>query len=135
MAQISRLVHSCHSFVTIFGADLSYYTLHGESSALPNEVQCARLCEQLLGSLIYVCPTQINLLVPGNLKPGTVPLYIVRQGVRGPAAMLAPAAPQLFATTDGRVIAQHADYSLITAESPAIAGRGDHRLCRRPGTH
>jgi uncharacterized protein (TIGR03437 family) len=35
---------------------------------------------------------------------------------------LAPAAPQSFATPNGRVIAQHADYSLITADSPAIAG-------------
>jgi len=72
--------------------------------------------------LLYVCPTQINLLVAGNLKPGAVPLFVVRQGVRGPDAnvTLVLAAPQLFATSDNLVIAQHADY--LT----------DHRRCTSP---
>jgi len=115
-----------NSFVTIFGTDLSYYTAslpQGTTmTALPYELGNVRVyVNNYSAPLIYVCPTQINLLVPGNLKPGTVPLYVVRQSVRGPDAMitLAPAAPQLFATGDGRVIAQHADYSLITADSPA----------------
>jgi uncharacterized protein (TIGR03437 family) len=118
-----------NSFVTIFGTDLSYYTAslpQGTTmTALPYELANVRVyVNNYSAPLIYVCPTQINLLVPGNLKPGTVPLYVVRQGVRGPDAniTLVPAAPQLFATEDGRVIAQHADYSLITADSPASAG-------------
>jgi uncharacterized protein (TIGR03437 family) len=118
-----------NSFVTIFGTDLSYYTAslpQGTTmTALPYELANVRVyVNNYSAPLIYVCPTQINLLVPGNLKPGAALLYVVRQGVRGPDAMvtLAPAAPQLFATADGRVIAQHADYSLITADSPAIGG-------------
>ena len=118
-----------NSFVTIFGTDLSYYTAslpQGTTmTALPYELANVRVyVNNYSAPLLYVCPTQINLLVPGNLKPGTVPLYVVRQGVRGPDAMvpLVPAAPQLFASADSHVIAQHADYSLITADSPAIAG-------------
>jgi uncharacterized protein (TIGR03437 family) len=74
--------------------------------------------------LIYVCPTQINFLIPGNLKTGTVPVRVVRQGVTGPEANidLVDAVPQLFQTADGYVIAQHADYSLITLDHPARAG-------------
>jgi uncharacterized protein (TIGR03437 family) len=73
---------------------------------------------------LHVCPTQINLLVAGNLKPSAVPLFLVRQGVRGPDAnvTLVSASPQLFATSDNRVIAQHADYSLITGDAPALPG-------------
>jgi uncharacterized protein (TIGR03437 family) len=117
-----------NSLVTIFGADLSYYTAslpQGTTmTALPYELANVRVyVNNYSAPLLYVCPTQINLLVPGNLKPGTVPLYVVRQGVRGPDATvtLVPAAPQLFATADSHVIAQHPDYSLITADSPAIA--------------
>jgi uncharacterized protein (TIGR03437 family) len=116
-----------NSFVTIFGTDLSYYTAslpHDASmTVLPYELGNVRVyVNNYSAPLIYVCPTQINLLVPGNLKPGAAALYVVRQGVRGPDATvtLAPTAPQLFATADGVVIAQHADYSLITADSPAI---------------
>src|SRR5215470_3017964 len=118
-----------NSFVTIFGTDLSYYTAslpQGTNiTTVPYELANVRVyVNNYSAPLIYVCPTQINLLVTGNLKPGAVPLYVVRQGVRGPDAMvtLAAAAPQLFATGDSHVIAQHADYSLITADSPAIAG-------------
>jgi len=118
-----------NSFVTIFGSDLSFYTAslpQGTTmTALPYELANVRVyVNSYSAPLIYVCPTQINLLVPGNLRPGSVPIYVVRQGVRGPDATitLAAAAPQLFATADGRVIAQHADYSLITAGSPANAG-------------
>ncbi len=118
-----------NSFVTIFGTDLSYYTASlpqgTNMTALPYELGNVRVyVNSYSAPLLYVCPTQINLLVPGNLKPGPVPLFVVRQGVRGPDAnvTLVPAAPQLFATQDKRVIAQHADYSLITGDAPGLPG-------------
>ena len=94
-------------------------------TALPYELGNVRVyVNNCSAPLLYVCPTQINLLVPGNLKPGPVPLFVVRRGVRGPdaAVTLVPAAPQLFATQDNRVIAQHADYSLITGDAPGLPG-------------
>ena len=72
--------------------------------------------------LLYVCPTQVNLLVPGNLKPSPVPLFVVRQGVRGPdaAVTLVPGSP---------AVVRHAGRP---RNRPACGLFPDHRRCARP---
>jgi uncharacterized protein (TIGR03437 family) len=49
--------------------------------------------------LIYVCPAQINLAIPSNLKAGIVPIGVVRQGLTAPeiSLTLIDRAPRLFA--------------------------------------
>src|SRR3974377_2103971 len=66
---------SPNSFVTIFGSDLSFYTASLPQSTtvspLPYELANVRVyVNNYSAPLIFVCPTQINLLVPSNLKPG-----------------------------------------------------------------
>ena len=119
-----------NSIITVFGKDLSFGTeaafADGAGDALPSVLNDVRVyVNNFAAPLIYVCPTQINLLVPGNLTAGKMPLRVVRQGVTGPEAMvtLVNASPQFFISQDGSVIAQHgADYSVITPDSPAAAG-------------
>ncbi|MBV9506127.1 MAG: hypothetical protein JO323_14100 [Acidobacteriia bacterium] len=118
-----------NSIISVFGTDLAYNTATipaGTSlNFLPYELGDVRVyVYNISAPLLYVSPTQINLLVPSNLKPNSVPLRVVRQGVTGAEVMipLVAAAPQLFATDSKTVIAQHADYSLITPDSPATPG-------------
>jgi uncharacterized protein (TIGR03437 family) len=119
-----------NSLITVFGKDLSFGTataaMDGASDSLPDVLSNVRVyVANITAPLIYVGPTQINLLVPGNLVPGRVPLRVVRQGVTGPEAMitLADAAPQFFTWENGDVVAQHGrDYSLVTPDSPAAPG-------------
>jgi len=58
--------------------------------------------------LLYVDAKQINFIVPGNLKPATLPVRVVRQGVTAPEApiTLGHWGAQLFATQDSYVIAR-----------------------------
>jgi len=120
-----------NSVVTVFGSNLAF----GSAGLPPNQSAAAALPEQLSDArvyvdnmpapLIYVSPTQINLLLPSNLKPGSFPLRVVRQGVTGPevTVVLAGAAPQFFVLNGNYAIAQHGkDYSFVTPDSPAAPG-------------
>ena len=119
-----------NSIATVFGTDLAWSTetLTAENTAsgfLPNHLADTRVyVYNQPASLIYVSPTQINFLIPGNLLRGPYPVRVVRQGVTGPevSVTLVDVVPQFFQTADGYVIAQHADYSLITPDHPAVAG-------------
>jgi len=117
------------SIVSIFGAGLSFETdgiPAGNSNTLPDYLGDVRVyVNNLTSPMIYVCPTQINFVVPDNLLTGSFPLRVVRQGVTGPEVTIAlvAAAPRLFATDAGFAIAQHgADYSVITPAAPALPG-------------
>ena len=119
-----------NSIVTIFGTDLAWWDegLTRENTNggwLPTSLADVRVyVANYVSPLIYVCPTQINFLIPGNLKPGLVTVRVARQGVTGPevTVTLVDAVPQLFQSADGYVVAQHADYSLVTPDHPAQGG-------------
>ncbi len=74
--------------------------------------------------LYFVSPTQINLLIPGNLLPGTVHLQIVRDGRAGPKVRLRlrEAAPALYLLDETTAIAVRPDGSVATADNPARPG-------------
>lgn len=75
--------------------------------------------------LFYVGPSQINFLVPSNLRAVEVDLQVVRQGVAGPAVRLKlkEEAPALFLKDSQYVIASHLDWSLVTADAPTRPDR------------
>jgi uncharacterized protein (TIGR03437 family) len=119
-----------NSIVSIFGVELSYrvegLTSDNSHNTLPDQLADVRV---YVGGyyvpLIYVCPTQINFLVPSNQTPGKFPLRVVRQGVTGAEVTITvvDAAPRLFTSKEGYVIAQHGtDYSPVTPDSPAKPG-------------
>jgi uncharacterized protein (TIGR03437 family) len=71
--------------------------------------------------LYYVSPTQVNFLIPSDLRPGDVTLQLIREGSAGPAVRvtLRQAAPALFQLDEVTVVASHMDYSLVGERAPA----------------
>ncbi|HWB85007.1 MAG TPA: hypothetical protein VG675_12755 [Bryobacteraceae bacterium] len=119
-------VFAPNSVAVIFGTNLSFNT-HAlsqddiQDNRLPIHMGNVQvLVSNMPAPLYYVSPGQINLLIPGNLLPGTVKMQVVRQGVYGPAidVTIVNAAPQLFFTNE-YAIAEHADASLVTPDHPA----------------
>ena len=75
--------------------------------------------------LYYVSPTQINAELPFELLPGHEYQLLVNAngGYANPQPLqYVPVAPGVAAFADGHVIAQHGDYSLVSAASPAKQG-------------
>src|ERR1700689_3833641 len=91
---------------TIYGANLAYSTaaLSGndiQGGVLPVVLGASEttvIINYSPAALYYVSPTQINFLVPPNLLPGPVPVYVDVDSLRGPLIQvtLAAAAPGLF---------------------------------------
>lgn len=75
--------------------------------------------------LYYVSPTQINAELPFELAPGREYQLLVaaNNGYTTPLPIQAvTVAPGVASFSDGHVIAQHSDYSLVSSASPAKAG-------------
>jgi uncharacterized protein (TIGR03437 family) len=74
--------------------------------------------------LLYVSPTQINAQVPADAAPGLATVAVSYNGTSASATMqVETASPGFFSILGFSIaIAQHADYSSVTAASPARAG-------------
>lgn len=75
--------------------------------------------------LYYISPTQVNAQIPFELLPGS--RYDVLVSANGALTnpqpiQLSPATPGLAAFSDGTLIAQHTDGSLVSQTSPASGG-------------
>ncbi len=120
-----------NTIAAIFGSNLSYST----RALGPGDVNAGRLPTSLAGvtvrvgpvfaPLYYVSPTQINLLIPGNLDLGQHEVRVVRDGWAGPGVKvrLLDAAPALFLLAPQTVVASHEDFSVVTEDSPARPDR------------
>ncbi len=116
-----------NSIITIYGSNLSFTTGNVTTSTnfLPISVEGITVYfGSIAGNIFYVSPGQVNVLVPYTLAPGPINVTLVRQGTAGPAVpiVLTATAPGLFQTGPNAILATHADSSLITAASPAVAG-------------
>lgn len=119
-----------NTIVSLFGTNLSWdtRTLHSSDIAggiLPTSLANVEVYfEGWPAYLYYVSPTQINLLIPSVLLPGTFNFWVARQGVAGPIVQvtLQPEAPAMFQTSDGKAIATHLDGSLVSSAKPAAPG-------------
>jgi uncharacterized protein (TIGR03437 family) len=121
-----------NSLASIYGTRLSY----SERGLVPADTTGGVLPTVLPGTgvrvlvgglpahMFYVSATQVNFLVPSNLRPLTYDVQVVRDGVAGPAVplKLRDAAPAFFMLDPQFVIASHLDYSLVTADAPARPG-------------
>jgi uncharacterized protein (TIGR03437 family) len=118
-----------NAVLTVFGANLAWDTRQLAETDIVNNALPTTLASVAVyvdnwpAPVIYVSPTQINFIIPGNEVDGSVPVRVVRQGVTGPeiTIQLIDAAPALFAFA-GYVIAAHADGTLLTPDAPANAG-------------
>lgn len=115
---------------SIFGTNLSWGTRAVQASDMSGGVMPTSLgnvevyFEGWPAYLYYVSPSQINFLVPSDLLPGTFQFWVDRQGTRGPivTVTLQGAAPAIFQTSAGAVIATHLNWSLVSSDAPAVAG-------------
>jgi uncharacterized protein (TIGR03437 family) len=121
-----------NTLASIYGTRLSY----SERGLFPSDAAGGVLPTVLPGTgvrvfvggypahIFYVSATQVNFLVPSNLRPTTVDVQVVRDGVAGPAVLLTllDAAPALFRMDAQFVIASHLDFSLVTTDAPARPG-------------
>jgi uncharacterized protein (TIGR03437 family) len=122
-----------NGLVTIYGQFLSDTTAAitaGETAQgtqlpyAPGNTNTHVLLEPHWAYVIYVSPTQINFLVPSNVRPGRYQLKVVRGVVSGPgiAVDVAASAPGLFLLDLLTVIATHADGRVVTTAAPAEPG-------------
>jgi uncharacterized protein (TIGR03437 family) len=127
-----------NTIATIYGANLAYSTAgitagDVHSGVLPIMLGASETTVIIGNSpagLFYVSPGQINFLVPPDLLPGPVTVYVDvdgSDGSKGPVPLtLARAAPGLFQleSTSGSMVAvaTQVDGSLLTSSSPAKPG-------------
>ncbi len=115
---------------SLFGTNLSWDTRALQAGDIAGGVMPTSLgnvevyFEGWPAYLYYVSPTQINFLVPSSLLPGAFQFWVARQGTSGPivTVTLQSAAPAMFQTPTGVVIATHLDGSLVSSGAPASAG-------------
>jgi uncharacterized protein (TIGR03437 family) len=120
-----------NSILSIFGTDLS--TAERKLMAddirngmLPTELNYTQvLVDGYQMPLLYVSPTQINVLISSKQSIGRAKIQVVRQSIYGPAILvdIVDGAPALFkSSADGYAIATNALNALLTSDSPAHAG-------------
>jgi uncharacterized protein (TIGR03437 family) len=117
---------------TIYGTNLAYSTAgltsgDVQGGALPimlGTSETTVFIDYSPAALYYVSPTQINFLVPPDLLPGAVSVYVTVDSWRGPLLRLtlAMAAPGLFQLDAQNAVATLSDGSVITPSSPAKPG-------------
>jgi len=119
-----------NTIATIYGSNLT----DGPTIAASGSNPSAPLPQELgnvhvylpLGpvSLYYVSPQQINFLIPADLRPGEMDLFVACDGLAGPVVRITlhDAGPGLFQSGSGVVTATHSDGSLVTKGHPARRG-------------
>ena len=116
------------TLVQIFGANLSTSDtpVTAQSVPLPPTLNGTQvLIGGIPAPLYYVSKTQINAMVPFELTAGTQydVIVTVNGSLSTPSPIsLIPATPGLASDSDGNIIAQHTDGTLVTAASPALPG-------------
>jgi uncharacterized protein (TIGR03437 family) len=117
------------SLVTIFGTGLARSAQAGIPSAgyLPTEINYVRVyVSDSPAALYYVSEGQINFLMPSTTVAGPVRIRVVVEGSTGPEVTvpLLDAVPAMLPnpTAGEYLLAQHADGTLLTADSPAHPG-------------
>ena len=121
-------------YVTIFGANLSSET--ESASSLPLSTTLGKVQVTVNGRLAplgYVSPTQINLLIPFETVEAFATFQVTNNNVKSNqvTAYTNLTSPGVFTLTNlggtypagiGPAAVLHADYSLVTSASPAVAG-------------
>jgi uncharacterized protein (TIGR03437 family) len=109
----------------IFGDNFATTPVSASGVPLPLSLQGV---EVIMGPrsapLFFASKTQLNVQIPPELPPLPVASLVVVNGVPSVPAMvnLAPVTPGTVVFPDGRLVAQHADFTLVTPENPARPG-------------
>jgi len=118
--------------VSIFGTSLAGTAAGASQLPLPTTLGGASVevvdgSRTLNAPLFYVSPTQINAQLPSDLTSSSVQVRVRNAaGASGTDTItILPRAPRLFTKTmdgKGEAIVLHADYTVVSAASPAKAG-------------
>ncbi len=119
-----------NTIATMYGTNLAYDTYAVAASdlnggALPSSLDGVTLyVNNLPAHLFFVSPGQINFLVPYELIPGMVTVFVLRDNLAGPVVtiQLNSTAPGLFPWNGNMAIAIHLNGTLVSAGAPAHAG-------------
>ncbi len=116
-----------NAIATIYGANLSYSTaaFAPKATVMPNELAGVRVfVAGMAAALYYVSPQQINFLIPDNLLPSDVDLFVAREGTAGPHVKISlhDVGLGLYLSGPGTVAAVHANGSSISKVRPARRG-------------
>jgi uncharacterized protein (TIGR03437 family) len=116
------------SLITLFGANLAMLStsLNGwQGTRVPISLNGM---EVTIGGrrapLLFVGEGQINAQVPFETTAGVQPVIVRSAGAASGAfnLMVAAAAPGLFTHSGGAIVVRNENFSLITADNPAVAG-------------
>ena len=116
------------TFASVFGSLLADQTLTGSPGSQDGSGALGGtrvLVNGLPAFISYVSPGQVNFVVPSNWSnAATVTVQLERGNQAGPAVTLAlhDSAPALFQLDAVTAVAAHANWTLVTAQSPAHAG-------------
>lgn len=114
------------AIVAIYGRNLAAATAQAQSVPLPRQLGGVTvLIGGIEAPLFFVSPGQINAQVPAELAGDESYSVVIKTGERytNPKPLrLAKVSPGIVAFADGRIIAQHPDYSLITSAAPVKPG-------------
>jgi uncharacterized protein (TIGR03437 family) len=114
------------TILAIYGSNLA--PLSATDSGAPLPVMLGGTSVTIGGipaPLYYVAPSQIDAQLPFELLPGNQYEVIVNSAgaLSTPGSIdVSAAAPGIAALPNGQIIAQHADYSLVSPSSPAKSG-------------
>lgn len=122
-------LYAPNAILSIYGVNLATVTrplipADIVGGSLPNVLGSVRvLVNGQFANLLFVSPTQINLVISSELEPGIITLQVAGSGKAGPQLRLelAESAPGLF-ESDGFVIATHGNGPVVTADDPARPG-------------
>lgn len=112
------------TWVSIYGTNLSSVTRVRSAEQSLGIGGVDVLVGGLPALVSYVSPLQVNFLVPASVAAPQATIRVMREGSRGPAVPVAlgDSAPALFQMDAERVVAVHADWTLVTRAEPARAG-------------
>ncbi len=129
-ASNSRDALAPNAIATVYGAGLSYITQSAfavmpASGLMPMQLAGVRVyVGEVSAPIYYVSPTQINFLVPTELRPGDMDFFTMHDGIAGPHVRITlhDGAPGLYPWDAGMIASTHADGTIITKDHPAHPG-------------
>lgn len=111
---------------SIYGSNLATSTAQATTVPLPTTLGNTQvLIGGIPAPLFFVSPGQINVQIPPELTADTAPDILVLSNGRvsiPQTVQLAAVSPGIAVYNNGRAIAQHGDYSLVTLAAPAHPG-------------
>ncbi len=113
------------SLITVFGSHLAAATSQANSTPLPlSLVDTSVTVNGLVAPLLFVSENQINAQIPAALPAGPATIVVRSGGLVSPptSILIQPAAPGLFANSEGGAVALDDDDSPNSEAAPASSG-------------